>query len=206
MALVNSFTPPPGQGQIWRGPLAVKFYYQSYFQSGEMVGPPGVEQSCFQELRMRLLPEIHRAEHTVTYTWSHHWSTLGAYHTQENTHGQSAGENISIPVMTESKPNHHHADSKCKSPRRSKTKQRLNMELESEPLKLPVRVCPAQTQSILTPGTYAMVAIIVPNRKENGTAGFFLCSQNILFPCNRHHQWFNKKSNYETWLIVIIDY
>lgn len=32
------------------------------------VGPPGVENSCFQELRMRLLPEIHRAEHTVTYT------------------------------------------------------------------------------------------------------------------------------------------
>lgn len=69
-----------------------------------MEGPPGVENSCFQELRMRLLPEIHCAEHTVTYTQSHHLSTLGAYHTQENTHGQPAGENIPTPMMIELKP------------------------------------------------------------------------------------------------------
>lgn len=65
-ALINSFTPPPGKGQIWKRLLAVKFYYQFHFQSGEMVSPPGVGNSRSQELRMRLLLEIHCAEHTVT--------------------------------------------------------------------------------------------------------------------------------------------
>lgn len=93
----------------------MKFYYQFHFQSKETVSPPGVENSYSQELRMRSLPEIHCAKHTVTE--SHHLSTLGAQHTQENARGQPAGDNTPNPMMIEPKQNCHHADNTCKSPR-----------------------------------------------------------------------------------------